>query len=86
MKATITSKGQITIPAALRQKFRLEAGTVLEFDERAPVLTARRVVSRRRMATAAGLLRRELAGKSAAAWLSELRGAAELPKRPQSKG
>lgn len=41
---TITSKGQITIPISLRQKFHLNAGDKLEFDENAPFLTARRAV------------------------------------------
>jgi AbrB family looped-hinge helix DNA binding protein len=45
MQATITSKGQITIPLALRQKFNLQPGDQLEFDENASVLTARRVVN-----------------------------------------
>ena len=46
MTATITSKGQITIPLRVRQKLNLKAGDQLEFDEAAPVLTARRVVKR----------------------------------------
>lgn len=45
MQATITSKGQVTIPLALRQKFNLQAGDQIEFDENASVLTARRVVN-----------------------------------------
>ena len=81
MKATVTSKGQITIPVRLREKFGLRPGTVLEFDEKAPVLTARRVVSRQRMARAAGVLERELAGKSTREWLADLRGKVELPER-----
>jgi AbrB family looped-hinge helix DNA binding protein len=46
MTATITSKGQITIPLRVRQKLNLKTGDQLEFDETAPVLTARRVVKR----------------------------------------
>lgn len=45
MKATLTSKGQITIPLRLREKFHLQAGDQLEFDEEASVLTARRAVN-----------------------------------------
>lgn len=45
MTVTITSKGQITIPLRLREKFHLKVGDQLEFDENAPVLTARRVVN-----------------------------------------
>ena len=46
MTATITAKGQITIPLRLRQRLHLNAGDQIEFDEAAPVLTARRVVNR----------------------------------------
>jgi AbrB family looped-hinge helix DNA binding protein len=46
MIATITSKGQITIPLAIRERLGLKAGDRIDFDETAPVLTARRVVDR----------------------------------------
>jgi AbrB family looped-hinge helix DNA binding protein len=46
MTATLTSKGQITIPLAIRQRLNLKVGDELEFDENSPVLTARRVVNR----------------------------------------
>ena len=46
MKGTVTAKGQITIPFKLRQKFHLEVGDHIDFDESGPVLTARRVGKR----------------------------------------
>jgi len=34
LKSTISSKGQITVPAEVRERFGLEAGTVVLFDLR----------------------------------------------------
>ncbi len=34
MKASITSKGQLTIPKSIRDRMGLKAGDVLEFDEK----------------------------------------------------
>jgi AbrB family looped-hinge helix DNA binding protein len=44
MKATLTSKGQVTIPISIRNRLRLKAGDVLEFDESAPFLKATKTV------------------------------------------
>jgi AbrB family looped-hinge helix DNA binding protein len=46
MTVTISSRGQITLPLRLRQRFYLSVGDQLELDESASVLTARRVVDR----------------------------------------
>ncbi|MEI8386958.1 MAG: AbrB/MazE/SpoVT family DNA-binding domain-containing protein [Verrucomicrobiota bacterium] len=41
MTSTISSKGQITLPARLRKRFGLRPGMKLEFDEAADFLAAR---------------------------------------------
>ena len=41
MTSTISSKGQITLPARLRKRFGLRPGMKLEFDESADCLVAR---------------------------------------------
>ena len=82
MKATITSKGQITIPGAIRERLGLKAGQVLEFDEEAPYVKAHRVIDREKARSVLGSKSKELAGKSVEEWLTWLRGPVELaPKR-----
>ncbi len=45
MKATRTTKGQITIPAKIRRNLHLEPGDVLEFDEEASFLKATKAIA-----------------------------------------
>lgn len=79
MKATVTSKGQITIPQAIRKKLDLQPGTVLDFDDRADHLRATKSVDPARMRSVVGIARSELSGKSVDEWLDELRGPVERP-------
>jgi AbrB family looped-hinge helix DNA binding protein len=78
MKATVTSKGQITIPLPIRRKLKLHRGAVIEFDERADYLKATKAVDLDRMRAVIGIARTELASKTAQEWLEELRGPVEL--------
>jgi AbrB family looped-hinge helix DNA binding protein len=79
MKATVTSKGQITIPLAIRRRLQLRQGTVLEFDERADHLKATKAADVARMRGVIGIAREELAAKALREWLDELRGPVDLP-------
>lgn len=42
MKATLSEKGQVTIPKPLREKLGLRAGVVLEFETRGGLLIGRK--------------------------------------------
>jgi len=65
MKATVTSKGQITIPLPIRRKLKLHRGTVIEFDERADYLKATKAVDLDRMRAVVGIAKQDLAGRTA---------------------
>ena len=45
MKSTVSEKGQITIPKALRQRLGLTAGMVLDFEAERGTLVGRKRVS-----------------------------------------
>ena len=79
MKATLTSKGQITIPVKIRKKLGLEPGQVLDFDEEAPFLKAIPVFDEDGMRAVRGCARGRL-GATAAEWLEETRGPVSLPR------
>ena len=77
----MTSKGQITIPLAIRRKLKLHRGTVLEFDEAADYLKASKSADAGRMRAVIGIAKKELAGKSVEEWMETLRGPVRLPLR-----
>jgi len=79
MKATLTSKGQITIPASIRRKLGLQPGQVLDFDEETPYLKAVLVFDEETMRSVLGCAKSRTDMKSAA-WLDETRGRVELPE------
>ena len=79
MKATITSKGQVTIPQAIRHRLGIKPGQVLDFDETAPFLKATKVVDEIAARAVLGCARRQLAGKSSLEWMDDVRGPVALP-------
>lgn len=73
MRATLTSKGQITIPAPIRRRLGLEPGQVLEFDENTPYLLATPVFDEQAMRALVGCTKGRMA-MTADEWLDETRG------------
>ena len=78
MKAKITSKGQITLPKALRDKMGLTAGDILEFDESVPYLKAFPAFDAERMRSVIGRGSGKLK-KSSRKLIDDMRGPVELP-------
>jgi hypothetical protein len=79
MQATLTSKGQITIPVDVRNRLHLKPGDVLEFDETAPFLKATRTISADAWDQFGKAASDPWAGMSALDIMDELRGPVELP-------
>ncbi len=94
MTATITAKGQITIPLRLRKKLHLNVGDKIEFDENAPILCAKRVVDRAKWKKTVSdwqsAAKKELKGhswenESSTAIIDDLRGGPVEPKARMKK-
>lgn len=80
MRATLTSKGQITIPVVIRERLALKPGQILDFDETAPFLKAVAVFDEQEMRSVVGCAKGKL-GRNAAEWLNETRGPVALPRQ-----
>lgn len=78
MKATLTSKGQITIPIEIRTKFHLKPGDVLDFDDSAPFLKATKTISSGAWDSFGSHWKDPWPGKGVPEILEELRGSVEL--------
>jgi len=83
MKATLTSKGQITIPVGVRRRLNLKPGDVLDFDETAPYLLARQDFSEEEMRGVLGCAKGRMTQPSQN-WLEQTRGPVENPPEKQS--
>ena len=80
MKALVTSKGQVTIPKELRDRFGIEPGAQVDFAPAEDGIRLRKVVDRRKQTKVFGCLKAELGGRSVIELLDELRGPVVLPK------
>lgn len=81
MKATLTSKGQITIPIEIRRRVRLAPGDVLDFDETANFLKATKAVDPGVWEKFGEGWEDPMPKLSTPELLDELRGKVRLPKR-----
>ena len=75
MTATITSKGQVTVPAAVRRRLGLKKGDQLEFSEEKGVTVLRKArPAGNPFLKQIGISEKPAGGKSAVDFVRELRG------------
>jgi AbrB family looped-hinge helix DNA binding protein len=79
MKALVTSKGQVTVPKELRDKFGIKPGVQVDFVAASDGIRLRKVLDHNKRLAVLGCLKRELNGRSVDELMDELRGPVELP-------
>jgi len=72
MKATVSEKGQVTIPQKIREQLGLKPGQVLEFEAREGALIARKTGTTTKIDEVVGMLRGRI--KNVDAYIDEIRG------------
>ncbi len=82
LTARIGPEGQVTIPAAIREKLGLRPGHLLKFDEKDGSLTFRRMIDPVAAQAVLGCAREKMKGRTSAQWIEWMRGPVELaPKK-----
>jgi AbrB family looped-hinge helix DNA binding protein len=82
VQATITSKGQVTIPVHIRNRLHLKPGDIIEFDETAPFLKATKAIPPHAWEEFGKGWNDPWANLSMNEVMDELRGPVELPPKP----
>ena len=83
MQATLTSKGQITIPIHVRKRLHLKPGDILEFDETAPFLKATKTIPPEAWDAFGGEATDPWQSMDILEVMDELRGTVMLPPTPK---
>ena len=81
----VTTKGQITIPKELRDRFGIEPGVQVDFTVTSDGIRLRKVVDRAKQHGVLGCLKKELAEHSVKKWMDDLRGSVELPRSKKNQ-
>lgn len=80
MGTLVTTKGQVTIPKKLRDRYGIRPGMLLDFIADADGIHLRKA-SKKEKESVLGCLQRELAGRKVSALLDDLRGEVDLPPK-----